>query len=62
MIVEPSVTELLKKANNRYELVVATSKRARQLSNGEKPLVDTDEESTVTIAAIEIAKGKVKVC
>ncbi|MBR6504222.1 MAG: DNA-directed RNA polymerase subunit omega [Clostridia bacterium] len=62
MIVEPSVTELLKKVNNRYELVIATSKRARQISNGETPLVNTDEESTVTIASIEIAEGKVNVC
>ena len=29
MIVEPSVPELLKKAENRYALVIATSKRAR---------------------------------
>ena len=27
MIIKPSVTELLTKAKNRYELVIATSKR-----------------------------------
>lgn len=32
MMVEPTVTDLLKKINNRFELVVVTSKRARQLS------------------------------
>ena len=31
MMVKPSVTELLKKVDNRFELVVATAKRARQL-------------------------------
>ena len=29
MIVKPTVTELLKKAKNRYELVIATSRRAK---------------------------------
>ncbi len=62
MIVEPNVTDLLKKVNNRYELVVAVAKRARQLSNDEDSLTNSDEESAVTLAAIEIAEGKVKVC
>lgn len=62
MIVNPSVTELLTKVNNRFELVIVTSKRARQLSSGEKPMTNSKEESTVTIAAIEIEEGKVKIC
>ena len=32
MIVKPTVTELLKNSKNRYELVIATSKRARQIA------------------------------
>ena len=59
MIVKPTVTELLKRAANRYELVIATARRARQIAAGATPLVDTKEESPVTIAAIEIAEGKV---
>ncbi len=62
MMVKPSVTNLLKKVNNRYELVVITAKRARQLSKGEKPLIDKKEESNVTLAADEIAEGKVTIC
>ena len=62
MMVKPSVTELLKKVDNRFELVVATAKRARQLSNGDKALTYKDEESKVTLAADEIAEGKVTVC
>lgn len=62
MMVKPSVTELLNKVGNRFELVVATAKRARQLSNGDKALTDKDEESKVTLAADEIAEGKVTVC
>lgn len=62
MMVQPSVTDLLKKVNNRFELVVATAKRARQLSNGDKALTEKEEESKVTLAADEIAEGKVTVC
>ena len=61
MIVKPSVTELLKKANNRYELVIATSKRARQIAQGAIPLTNVKEESPVTLAANEIAEGKVAI-
>ena len=62
MMVEPSVAELLKKSKNRFELVIATSKRARKIAMGSEPLVDTLEESPVTIAAEEIAAGKVEIC
>ena len=61
MIVKPSVTELLKKAENRYELVIATSKRAREIATGDEPLTKVKEESPVTLAANEIAEGKVQV-
>lgn len=62
MMVEPSVTDLLKKLDNRFELVVVTAKRARQLSKGDKALIDKKEESMVTLAADEIAEGKVTIC
>lgn len=62
MMVQPSVTELLKKVNNQFELVVMTAKRARQLANGNKPLSDKEEESVVTLAADEISEGKVTIC
>lgn len=61
MMVKPTVKELLTKVDNRFELVVATAKRARQISRGEEVLIDTDEEAPVTIAANEIAEGKVSV-
>ncbi len=62
MMVKPSVTELLKKVDNRFKLVVVTSKRARQIANGDVPLTSVKEESAVTLAANEIAEGKVKIC
>ena len=61
MIVKPTVTELLEKAQNRYELVIATSKRARQIATGDEVLTNSKEESPVTLAAIEISEGKVKI-
>ena len=61
MIVRPTVTELLKKSENRYELVIATSKRARQIAMGDEPLTKVKEESPATLAANEIAEGKVEV-
>ena len=59
MMVKPTVTELLKKVNNRFGLVVVTAKRARQLANGDEPLTNKIEDSNVTLAAVEIAEGKV---
>ena len=61
MIVKPSVQELLTKSKNRYELVIAASKRARQIANGDETLTDVNERSVVTLAANEIAEGKVKI-
>ena len=61
MIVKPTVTELLKKAKHRYELVIATSRRARQIAMGDEPLTKVKEESPVTLAANEIAEGKVTI-
>ena len=62
MMVKPTVSELLTKVDNRFRLVIATSKRARQIATGSDILTDEDDESPVTLAADEIAEGKVKVC
>ncbi len=62
MIVKPTVTELLKVINNRFELVVVASKRARQIASGDLPMTDVKEENPVTIAVNEISEGKVKEC
>ena len=61
MIVKPSVSELLTKANNRYELVIATARRARQIASGDEPKTNVKEKSAVTLAANEIAEGKVEI-
>lgn len=62
MIIKPTVTDLLKIFNNRFELVIVTAKRARQISGGSSVLTKVKEESPVTLAANEIAEGKVIKC
>lgn len=62
MIVKPTVQELLEHAENRYALVIATSKRARQIANGKEKLTKVVHNSPVTIAANEIVEGKVNIC
>lgn len=60
MLVKPKTEDLLKKVDNRYELVIAISKRGRQIINGSEPTVDYDEneKSELTIAALELNKNK----
>ncbi len=55
----PSIDEISKKADSRYTLVVEVAKRARQLVDGQKPLVSVDSPKPVTIAIHEVNQGKV---
>ena len=59
MMVEPTVSELLTKVDNRFRLVIATSKRARQIATGSEVLTKREDVAPVTLAADEIAEGKV---
>ena len=61
MMVKPTTAELLEKVDSKFRLVIATAKRARQISEGQNKLTDVDEEASVTIAANEIAEGKVSI-
>ncbi len=62
MMVKPTTAELVKKiGDNKFRLVIATAKRARQIANGDKKLTQVDEEAPVTIAANEIGEGKVTI-
>ena len=62
MMVKPTTAELLNKINDsKFRLVIATAKRARQIANGDERRVNVDEEAPVTIAANEIAEGKVEI-
>ena len=62
MMVKPTTAELLEvTGDNKFRLVIATAKRARQIANGKEKLTDVEEEAPVTVAANEIAEGKVKI-
>ncbi len=62
MMVKPSVQELLEKEDNRYKLIVVASKRARQIAAGDITMTKCKDKSPVTLAANEIAEGKVRSC
>ena len=61
MIVKPTTAELMKKTDSKFRLVIATARRARQIAAGRERLTDVNEQAPVTIAANEIAEGKVKI-
>lgn len=59
-MLNPSFDHVLKKGDSRYTLVMLTAKRARQIVDGNEPLVETESNKPVTIAIEEIVSGKVK--
>ena len=47
---------------SRYSIVIATSKRARQIVDGEEPLVNnSDGNKPLSLAIEEVYSGKVKI-
>ncbi|MEQ8196394.1 MAG: DNA-directed RNA polymerase subunit omega [Clostridiaceae bacterium] len=56
-MINPSIVDLLKKVDNRYSLVIVSSKRARQLIDGKHPLVEVNSKKPLTIAINEINEG-----
>ena len=72
-MLHPSYTDLMKVVNNevepgeapvvnsRYSIVMATSRRARQIIAGEEPLVDTRQTKPLSIAIEGLNKGKIKI-
>lgn len=54
-----TVTDCLENVENRFQLVLIASKRARQLSMGAKPLVEEEGDKPTVIALREIADGLV---
>jgi DNA-directed RNA polymerase subunit omega len=47
--------------NSRYSIVMATSKRARQLIAGEDALVDDEGKKPLSVAVEELNQGKIKI-
>ncbi|HET8998623.1 MAG TPA: DNA-directed RNA polymerase subunit omega [bacterium] len=61
MMIRPPLEALLEKIENKYGLVVAVSKRARVLKEGQLPMVDVASSNPVTVALEEIAAGKIRI-
>ena len=59
-LIEPSVTELLEKVENRYRLVTLTSKRARQIIDGQGPLVPVNSVNPLSVAVNEVNAGLIE--
>ncbi|AWH54575.1 DNA-directed RNA polymerase subunit omega [Stenotrophomonas sp. ESTM1D_MKCIP4_1] len=55
-----TVEDCLEVVNNRFDLVMMASKRARQLANGVQATLDNDTEDKPTVLALrEIAARKI---
>lgn len=61
MMIKPSINELDKVVDNRYSLVCAVAKRARELAEGADQLVICGSDKEVTIAANELCCGKMRI-
>ncbi len=56
--VEPGEAKVV---NSRYSIVMATSKRARQLISGEEPLVSATGKKPLSIAVEELNQSQIKI-
>ena len=54
-----AVEDCLQVVDNRFELVLMATKRARQLAKGAEPLLSNENDKPTVLALREIAEGKV---
>ncbi len=55
----PSWPTDLESGGSKYDIVVIAARRAQQIKDGARPLVQVDSTNPLTIALHEIAAGKV---
>lgn len=53
-----TVDDCLKQITNRFELTLAATYRARQISTGASPMIDSGRDKPTVIALREVALGK----
>ena len=56
-MINPSVIDLLDKVEDRYSLVIITSKRAREIIEGSQRFVEVESKKPLTIAIREVNEG-----
>lgn len=74
MMIHPSYKEMITAVNSeiedgtvpvvssRYSIVMATAKRARQIIDGDEPLIEGEEDKKpLSIAVDEVFRGDVKI-
>jgi DNA-directed RNA polymerase subunit omega len=54
-----TIDDCLQRIPNRFELTLAATYRARQITTGAAPMLDADRDKPCVIALREIASGKV---
>lgn len=54
-----TVEDCLENVDNRFDLVLLASKRARQLANGVEPMLPWNNDKPTVVALREIAEGVV---
>jgi len=54
-----TIVDCLENVDNRFQLVLAAAKRARQISLGAEPLVALENDKPTVLALREIAAGKI---
>ena len=59
MLTDPTLEQLLPKADCAYELAVLVSKRASQLTDGAQPMIPDSADNEVSLACKEILENKV---
>jgi DNA-directed RNA polymerase subunit omega len=59
-MIYPSADKIDKEIGSKYALVVLAAKRAKQIKEGARPLIDTRSTNPITVALEEIATGKIK--
>lgn len=59
-MINPSFRELEEISKSRYRIAMMAAKRAKEIMNGDKPLVKGTGAKPVTIAIEEIMAGKVE--
>ena len=59
-MLNPSFKNFLQNGESKYTLVMVAAKRARQIIEGSKPLVEIKSNKPVTIALEELGEGKIE--
>jgi DNA-directed RNA polymerase subunit omega len=54
-----TVEDCLDHVDNRFELVLLASRRARQIAAGKEPLVEWENDKPTVVALREISEGKI---